>query len=191
MASDSGFGRAPSSSAEEAMEDGDKPGAVRSAANFFTTLPGIITAVAALLTAVVGLLTFLRANDGAGSNEELGSWVARINESCQAYEERIDALRIELTAEGSFDYQQWYQDYSGAIDGLVEDVTDDPPPEGEEGTVRAIVRAWQEASDQLFSASFVDTERERGAREAAADKALKRGGGLAAELGAVACEDLG
>jgi hypothetical protein len=173
------------------MEKGDKRGGAGPVASFFTTLPGILTGVAALLTAVVGLLAFLRANDGGGSNEELRSWVGLLNDSCQTYRERVDTLRIEMTPEGDFDYEQFYQDYSGAIDGLVEDVTDDPPPEGQEEKVKAIVSAWREASDQLISASFVNTERERRSREAAASKALKRGGDMAADLGAVVCEDLG
>jgi hypothetical protein len=172
------------------MEKG-KRGAPSPVARFFTTLPGILTGVAALLTAVVGLLTFLRAEEGGVSNGDLRAWVGRLNDSCQTYRERVDSLRIEMTPEGGFDYEQFYEEYSGAIEGLVEDVADDPPPEGREEMVRTIVIAWREASDQLFSASFVSTERERRSREAAADKALKRGGHMAAELGAVACEDLG
>jgi len=173
------------------MDKGDKRGAARPVASFFTTLPGILTGVAALLTAALGLLTFLRANDGGGSNGELRSWVRLLNDSCQTYRERVDTLQIEMTPEGGFDYQQFYEDYSGAIDSLVEDVTDDPPPEGQEERVKTIVGAWREASDQLFSASFVDTERERRSREAAASKSLERGGDMAADLGAVVCEDLG
>ena len=103
-------------------------------------------------------------------------WVSQVNQSCQAYRERIDALEGELTAAGEFDYQQWYRGYSSSIDGLVGDVTSNPLPDGQEDTAAAIVRPWREASEQLTSAAFVDTERERLAREAAADAALKRGG---------------
>jgi hypothetical protein len=171
--------------------DADKRGPVKTAGSFFTTLPGIMTGVAALLTAVIGFLAFLRTADGNGSDEELRLWVDRLNESCQAYRERIGNIQLEQTPEGEFDYGRFYEDYSGAIDGLVEDVTDDPAPEGQEETVTVIVRTWREASDQLASAAFVDTEPERFSRERAAQQALNRGGSIAGRMGAAACEDLG
>lgn len=74
---------------------------VQRAVSFFTTLPGIMTAVTALLSAIVGLLVFLRGDEGDGPPDRF--WVEQANRACIRLAEAFDAAnttRLQLYPSG-------------------------------------------------------------------------------------------
>jgi hypothetical protein len=163
---------------------------VQRAVSFFTTLPGIMTAVAALLTAVVGLLVFLRGNDGDGPPDRF--WVEQANRACIRVAEALEAAnttRLQLTPEGLPDWSARNANYSEALDQLVEDFKQLPSPAGQEEKVSDIIELWRQSSDRFLAASFAEGDG-RVPHEEAGFRVLLRGGDLAASLGAVACRDV-
>ena len=163
---------------------------VRRAVGFFTTLPGIITAVAALLSAVVGLLVFLRGDEGDGPPDRF--WVEQANRGCIRLAEAFDAAnttRLQLTPQGLPDWSARNANYSDALDHLVEDFKQLPSPAGQEEKVSDIIDLWRQSSDRFLAASFAEGEG-RVPHEEAGFRVLLRGGKLAASLGPVACRDV-
>jgi hypothetical protein len=167
----------------------EKGGGVRKAGSFFTSLPGIMTGVAALLTAVVGLLTFLGGRDGQEGSED-GFWADQARPACIAAAERIEGIDLQFTAQGEPDYSTWYEDYSIAVDSLVDDLKQLPPPANGEAKASEIIDLWLETSQSFRLASFADSVPERNTHADAGFGSLLRGGEIAATLGAVACRDL-
>jgi hypothetical protein len=148
-----------------------------------------MTGVAALLTAVVGLLVFLTRGDGQGGSED-SSWGDQARQACIAAAERIEGIDLQFTPQGEPDFSTWYEDYSIAVDRLVDDLKLLPTPPNGEAKASEIIDLWLQTSQSFRLASFADSVPERNTHADAGFGSLLRGGDIAATLGAPACRDL-
>jgi hypothetical protein len=160
---------------------------------FFTSLPGILTSAAALITAVVGLLAYLQTRDGGGGSGGGGGsmWVKEANTTCLVAADRLEGASLDIDPQGQFDLAGFYSDYQDAVEQLVEDFKVLTPSPGQASQASRIVGLWDESSDRFRDAYLTETSGGDGGGEAeAAHALLERGGAIAADLGAVACQQL-
>ena len=161
-------------------------------ASFFTSLPGIMTGVAALLTAVVGLLAFLQTrpeDDGGGGGD---AWVTEANDRCLAASARLEGADFGTDPQGNLEIGSLYSDYQDAVEKLVEDFKQLTPSPDQASRASQIIGLWSESTDGFRDAFLAESSDfgSGGDEATAAHALLERGGGIAADLGAVACREL-
>lgn len=188
---------------------GGQSGGRRSFWEFWTTLPGFLTAIAALITAVVSILAF-----GTGNESTREAWAERANPICRQYfdelllagEPLISAVELEDGALAMASLGPFLQDATALVADLDAELRQIPAPEMDRIAIRGMLAALKDMVPLLLraadraAAAFADAkagDRRRGkarADEAAlllarADAKGRRFNAVAEDLGAVRCSE--